>query len=88
MKGPGNCFQDGLQFLSDGNISWYPCFVISEADFTGGEPFLNFELLLGAVEIAERFHIPSTFGDYLELTRGENLAKQVELFLMGRAALR
>ena len=29
--------------------------------FTGGEPFLNFELLLGAVEIAERFQIPSTF---------------------------
>jgi len=25
--------------------------------------------------------------DYLELTRGENLAKRVELFLMGRAAL-
>ena len=138
--------------------------------FTGGEPFLNFELLLGAVEIAERFQIPSTFvetncfwcvddeatreklrllkeaglkgilisvnpyyaeyvafqrtercvriskevfadnvmvyqteyyhlftrlgikerivlDDYLELTQGENLAKRVELFLMGRAAL-
>jgi len=29
--------------------------------FTGGEPFLNFELLLKAVEIAEKFKIPSTF---------------------------
>ena len=29
--------------------------------FTGGEPFLNFALLLEAVEIAERFQIPSTF---------------------------
>jgi hypothetical protein len=136
---------------------------------TGGEPFLNFELLLGAVEITERFQIPSTFvetncfwcvnddqtrrklnllkeaglkgilisvnpyyaeyvpfertercvsiseevfgynvmvyqteyyqlfrrlglkerislDDYLKLTRGENLAKRVELFLLGRAA--
>lgn len=29
--------------------------------FTGGEPFLNFELLLRAVEIADEFRIPSTF---------------------------
>lgn len=29
--------------------------------FTGGEPFLNFELLLKAVEIAEKLQIPSTF---------------------------
>ena len=29
--------------------------------FTGGEPFLNFELLLKAVEIAEALTIPSTF---------------------------
>jgi len=29
--------------------------------FTGGEPFLNFELLLKAVEIAEALRIPSTF---------------------------
>jgi hypothetical protein len=29
--------------------------------FSGGEPFLNFDLLLKAVEIAERLHIPSTF---------------------------
>jgi hypothetical protein len=29
--------------------------------FTGGEPFLNFELLLKAVEIAEGLKIPSTF---------------------------
>lgn len=29
--------------------------------FTGGEPFLNFELLLRAVEIAEELKIPSTF---------------------------
>ena len=29
--------------------------------FTGGEPFLNFELLLKAVEIAEGLRIPSTF---------------------------
>lgn len=29
--------------------------------FTGGEPFLNFELLCKAVEIANRFKIPSTF---------------------------
>ncbi len=29
--------------------------------FTGGEPFLNFELLLKAVEIAEELKIPSTF---------------------------
>jgi hypothetical protein len=29
--------------------------------FTGGEPFLNFELLYTAVEIADRFKIPSTF---------------------------
>ncbi|MEM3104390.1 MAG: 4Fe-4S cluster-binding domain-containing protein [Candidatus Bathyarchaeia archaeon] len=29
--------------------------------FTGGEPFLNFELLLKAVETAERLKIPSTF---------------------------
>ncbi len=29
--------------------------------FTGGEPFLNFPLLLKAVEIASRFDIPSTF---------------------------
>jgi len=29
--------------------------------FTGGEPFLNFELLCKAVEIADRFNIPSTF---------------------------
>lgn len=29
--------------------------------FTGGEPFLNFELLLKAVEIANQLKIPSTF---------------------------
>ncbi|MFX0202570.1 MAG: hypothetical protein ACFFCW_41225 [Candidatus Hodarchaeota archaeon] len=29
--------------------------------FTGGEPFLNFELLLKAVEIAHQLKIPSTF---------------------------
>jgi hypothetical protein len=29
--------------------------------FTGGEPFLNFPLLLKAAEIASRFDIPSTF---------------------------
>jgi len=29
--------------------------------FTGGEPFLNFKLLLKAVELAEAFDIPSTF---------------------------
>lgn len=29
--------------------------------FTGGEPFLNFELLLKVVEIAENLEIPSTF---------------------------
>jgi hypothetical protein len=29
--------------------------------FTGGEPFLNFELLLEAVEIADELEIPSTF---------------------------
>ena len=29
--------------------------------FTGGEPFLNFELLLRAIEIAEELKIPSTF---------------------------
>lgn len=29
--------------------------------FTGGEPFLNFELLLKAVEIAKELKIPSTF---------------------------
>jgi hypothetical protein len=29
--------------------------------FTGGEPFLNFDLLLKAVEMAEAFGIPSTF---------------------------
>jgi pyruvate-formate lyase-activating enzyme len=28
---------------------------------TGGEPFLNFKLLLKVVEIAKRFDIPSTF---------------------------
>jgi hypothetical protein len=29
--------------------------------FTGGEPFLNFELLLNVTEIADRLEIPSTF---------------------------
>lgn len=29
--------------------------------FTGGEPFLNFELLLRLVELAKRFSIPCTF---------------------------
>ena len=29
--------------------------------FTGGEPFLNFGLLLRAVDIARRLNIPSTF---------------------------
>ena len=29
--------------------------------FSGGEPFLNFELLLKATEIAEELRIPSTF---------------------------
>ncbi|MBN1201783.1 MAG: hypothetical protein JXJ20_08010 [Anaerolineae bacterium] len=29
--------------------------------FSGGEPFLNFDLLLRAVEIADSYHIPSTF---------------------------
>lgn len=29
--------------------------------FTGGEPFLNYELLCNAVEIAHELHIPSTF---------------------------
>ena len=139
--------------------------------FTGGEPFLNFALLVEAVEMAEELKIPSTFvetncfwcsndettrerlellktaglkgilisvnpfyaeyvpfertercirisqqvfggnvvvyqlayyhrfrelgikermplEDYLELTRGEPLTEQVELFLMGRAARR
>lgn len=29
--------------------------------FTGGEPFINFDLLLKAVQIADEFEIPSTF---------------------------
>ena len=29
--------------------------------FTGGEPFLNFDLLCEAVEMAEELDIPSTF---------------------------
>jgi hypothetical protein len=29
--------------------------------FTGGEPFINFDLLLNAVHIADEFEIPSTF---------------------------
>ena len=29
--------------------------------FSGGEPFLNYDLLLKAVEIADEYHIPSTF---------------------------
>jgi len=29
--------------------------------FTGGEPFLNYDLLCRAVEIAQKLHIPSTF---------------------------
>jgi hypothetical protein len=29
--------------------------------FTGGEPFINFDLLLKAVQIADKFKIPSTF---------------------------
>ena len=29
--------------------------------FTGGEPFLNYELLLKAVRLANRMNIPSTF---------------------------
>lgn len=29
--------------------------------FTGGEPFLNFELLLRAIELAKRYNIPSLF---------------------------
>ena len=29
--------------------------------FTGGEPFLNFDLLLQLTEVAHRFEIPSTF---------------------------
>jgi hypothetical protein len=29
--------------------------------FTGGEPFLNFDVLCGAVEIAHRYRIPSMF---------------------------
>jgi len=31
--------------------------------FTGGEPFLNFNLLLKAVELARDFHIPSVFAE-------------------------
>ena len=31
--------------------------------FTGGEPFLNFELLVRATEIAKEFGIPSTFAE-------------------------
>ena len=29
--------------------------------FTGGEPFIHFDLLLKAVQIADEFEIPSTF---------------------------
>jgi hypothetical protein len=109
--------------------------------FTGGEPFLNFELLLEAVGMAEELSVPSTFvetncswcasdettrerlqllrraglkgilisvnpfyaeyvpfertqlgirdrmplEDYMALTKGDRLAEQVELLLMGRA---
>ena len=34
--------------------------------FTGGEPFLNFKLLLRAIEIANELNIPSTFVDLSE----------------------
>ena len=55
--------------------------------FTGGEPFLNFELLLKAVEIAHKLKIPSTFVETNcywctndEVTRGKlKLLKEKDL---------
>jgi hypothetical protein len=57
--------------------------------FTGGEPFMNFELLLKAVQIAEELQIPSTFVETncywctSDKTAGEKLALLKEAGLKG-----
>jgi len=56
--------------------------------FTGGEPFLNFELLCKAVEIADRFKIPSIFVETNCFWAVDDKATREKLRLLKKKGLR
>jgi hypothetical protein len=56
--------------------------------FTGGEPFLNFELLRQAVEIADELRIPSTFVETNCFWCGDDEATRDKLRLLKDAGLK
>ena len=56
--------------------------------FSGGEPFLNFELLLRAVEIADELGIPSTFVETNCFWCGDDQGTREKLELLKKAGLR
>lgn len=56
--------------------------------FTGGEPFLNYELLLKAVEIADELRIPSTFVETNCSWCGDAQGTREKLELLKKAGLR
>jgi hypothetical protein len=56
--------------------------------FTGGEPFLNFELLLEAVGMAEELSVPSTFVETNCSWCGSDGTTREKLQLLRRAGLR
>lgn len=56
--------------------------------FTGGEPFLNFELLCKAVEIASRLKIPSTFVETNCFWAADDKSTKEKLKLLKKKGLR
>lgn len=56
--------------------------------FTGGEPFLNFELLCDAVEMAEALGIPSTFVETNCYWASSNEVAREKLFLLKSKGLK
>ncbi len=56
--------------------------------FTGGEPFLNFQLLLKAAEIAKELNIPSTFVETDCYWCTNDMVTREKLLLLKRAGLK
>jgi hypothetical protein len=56
--------------------------------FTGGEPFLNYDLLLTATEMAERLHIPSTFVETNGFWAADDVATEAKLRQLKSAGLK
>jgi hypothetical protein len=56
--------------------------------FTGGEPFLNYDLLLTATEMAERLQVPSTFVETNGFWAADDAATEAKLRQLKEAGLK